>query len=154
MAVGTVFFLAELGDKTTLVTVTLATTEGLVGTWAGSTVGMIVADGLAIAVGKAWVIDFKLRPYASHHRLPSLSLQPSCSPTHCAPFRPGARPLFPLLAGPGAIVATIVFFGKADGTAEWLSVVAAIACALSVSLITLRFSGIVKKIFVPPVWCC
>jgi multiple antibiotic resistance protein len=55
----------------------------------------------------------------------------------------------PLLAGPGAIVATIVFFGKADGTAEWFSVVAAIACALSVSLIALRFSGIVKKIFRP-----
>jgi len=55
----------------------------------------------------------------------------------------------PLLAGPGAIVATIVFFGKAEGTAEWFSVVAAIACALSVSLITLRFSGIVKKIFRP-----
>ena len=53
MAVGTVFFLAELGDKTMLATVTLATTEGLVGTWAGSTVGMVVADGLAIAVGKA-----------------------------------------------------------------------------------------------------
>jgi multiple antibiotic resistance protein len=51
----------------------------------------------------------------------------------------------PLLAGPGAIVATIVFFGKADGTAEWFSVVAAIACALSVSLIALRFSGIVKN---------
>ena len=29
------------------------TTEGLVGTWAGSTIGMVVADGLAIAVGKA-----------------------------------------------------------------------------------------------------
>jgi multiple antibiotic resistance protein len=56
----------------------------------------------------------------------------------------------PLLAGPGAIVATIVFFGKAEGTAEWFSVVvAAIACALSVSLITLRFSGVVKKIFRP-----
>jgi len=55
----------------------------------------------------------------------------------------------PLLAGPGAIVATIVFFGKADGTAEWFSVLAAIACALSVSLITLRFSGLVKKIFRP-----
>ena len=53
IAVGTVFFLAELGDKTMLATVTLATTEGLVGTWAGSTVGMVVADGLAIAVGKA-----------------------------------------------------------------------------------------------------
>ena len=38
----------------------------------------------------------------------------------------------PLLAGPGAIVATIVFFGKADGAVEWFSVLLAIACALSV----------------------
>ena len=55
----------------------------------------------------------------------------------------------PLLAGPGAIVATIVFFGKADGAVEWFSVLLAIACALSVSLITLRFSGVVKKVFRP-----
>ena len=53
MAVGTVFFLAEMGDKTMLATVTLATSEGLVGTWAGSTAGMVVADALAIVVGKA-----------------------------------------------------------------------------------------------------
>src|SRR5689334_20140292 len=31
------FFLSELGDKTMLATITLATKEGLVGTWAGST---------------------------------------------------------------------------------------------------------------------
>ena len=53
MAVGTVFFLAELGDKTMLATVTLAASEGLVGTWAGSTLGMVAADALAIVVGKA-----------------------------------------------------------------------------------------------------
>ncbi|MFZ8997130.1 MAG: TMEM165/GDT1 family protein [Ilumatobacteraceae bacterium] len=51
IAVGTVFFLAELGDKTMLATITLATTEGLVGTWLGSTVGMVAADALAIVVG-------------------------------------------------------------------------------------------------------
>ena len=45
------FFLAELGDKTMLATVTLATTEGAWGTWAGSTLGMVAADALAIAVG-------------------------------------------------------------------------------------------------------
>ena len=49
---GTVFFLAELGDKTMLATITLATREGVVGTWLGSTVGMVVADGLAIWVGR------------------------------------------------------------------------------------------------------
>jgi putative Ca2+/H+ antiporter (TMEM165/GDT1 family) len=52
LAVAVAFFLAELGDKTMLATVTLATTEGLVGTWAGSTAGMVAADALAILVGQ------------------------------------------------------------------------------------------------------
>jgi Ca2+/H+ antiporter, TMEM165/GDT1 family len=46
-----VFFIAELGDKTMLATITLATREGLFGTWLGSTVGMVAADALAIGVG-------------------------------------------------------------------------------------------------------
>jgi putative Ca2+/H+ antiporter (TMEM165/GDT1 family) len=50
-AVAIAFFLAELGDKTMLATVTLATTEGWFGTWLGSTVGMVAADALAIGVG-------------------------------------------------------------------------------------------------------
>lgn len=53
MSVGTVFFLAELGDKTMLATITLATDNGLFGTWLGSTLGMVAADALAIVVGKA-----------------------------------------------------------------------------------------------------
>jgi putative Ca2+/H+ antiporter (TMEM165/GDT1 family) len=48
---GVAFFLAELGDKTMLATVTLATNHGLVGTWLGSTLGMVAADALAILVG-------------------------------------------------------------------------------------------------------
>jgi putative Ca2+/H+ antiporter (TMEM165/GDT1 family) len=51
LAVGVAFFLAELGDKTMLATVTLATREGWLGTWIGSTVGMVAADALAIVVG-------------------------------------------------------------------------------------------------------
>jgi putative Ca2+/H+ antiporter (TMEM165/GDT1 family) len=50
--VGLAFFLAELGDKTMLATITLATNNGLVGTWLGSTIGMVAADGLAIVVGQ------------------------------------------------------------------------------------------------------
>lgn len=50
--VGVAFFLAELGDKTMLATVTLATNNGLVGTWIGSTLGMVAADALAIVVGQ------------------------------------------------------------------------------------------------------
>ena len=52
LTVGFVFFLAELGDKTMLATITLATREGLFGTWLGSTLGMVVADALAIGVGR------------------------------------------------------------------------------------------------------
>ncbi|GGF35047.1 hypothetical protein GCM10011519_05630 [Marmoricola endophyticus] len=51
LAVGVAFFLAELGDKTMLATITLATQEGWLGTWIGSTVGMVAADALAIVVG-------------------------------------------------------------------------------------------------------
>jgi putative Ca2+/H+ antiporter (TMEM165/GDT1 family) len=53
LAVGGVFMLAELGDKTMLATITLATREGLFGTWLGSTLGMVTADALAIALGRA-----------------------------------------------------------------------------------------------------
>lgn len=52
IAVGIAFFLAELGDKTMLATITLATQYGWFGTWLGSTVGMVVADALAIMVGR------------------------------------------------------------------------------------------------------
>lgn len=50
-AVGIAFFLAELGDKTMLATITLATTHGWFGTWIGSTLGMVAADAMAIGVG-------------------------------------------------------------------------------------------------------
>jgi putative Ca2+/H+ antiporter (TMEM165/GDT1 family) len=51
LTIGTAFFLAELGDKTMLATVTLATTEEPIGTWLGSTAGMVAADAIAIAIG-------------------------------------------------------------------------------------------------------
>lgn len=55
----------------------------------------------------------------------------------------------PLLAGPGTIVATIVFFERAQGTAEWFSVLGGIATALAVSLAALRFSGFVVRVVRP-----
>lgn len=45
------FVLAELGDKTMLATVALASDHDWTGVWAGATVGMVLADGVAIAVG-------------------------------------------------------------------------------------------------------
>lgn len=51
VTIGTAFFLAELGDKTMLATITLATTEEPIGTWLGSTVGMVAADAIAIGIG-------------------------------------------------------------------------------------------------------
>jgi Ca2+/H+ antiporter, TMEM165/GDT1 family len=51
-AAAAAFFLAELGDKTMLATITLATKEGAFGVWAGSTLGMVAADALAICVGQ------------------------------------------------------------------------------------------------------
>jgi putative Ca2+/H+ antiporter (TMEM165/GDT1 family) len=49
--VASAFLLAELGDKTMLATITLAADHDWVGVWIGSTLGMVVADGLAILVG-------------------------------------------------------------------------------------------------------
>ena len=53
LAVMSSFFLAELGDKTMLATITLSTDHNWLGVWIGSTVGMVVADALAIVVGMA-----------------------------------------------------------------------------------------------------
>ncbi|BAD54958.1 TMEM165/GDT1 family protein [Nocardia farcinica] len=45
------FLLAELGDRTMFATAALATDNHWFGVWIGSTVGMVAADGLAIALG-------------------------------------------------------------------------------------------------------
>ncbi|MEZ5116447.1 MAG: TMEM165/GDT1 family protein [Candidatus Nanopelagicales bacterium] len=52
LAVAGTFFLAELGDKTMLATVTLAADNDVFGVWLGSTVGMVAADALAILLGR------------------------------------------------------------------------------------------------------
>ncbi len=52
LTVAIAFFLAELGDKTMLATVTLASQlRDAFPVWIGSTLGMVVADGLAVIVG-------------------------------------------------------------------------------------------------------
>ena len=52
-AVFATFTLAELGDKTMLATVTLATNASALATWAGATTGMVGANLLAVGLGRA-----------------------------------------------------------------------------------------------------
>ncbi|WP_167096636.1 TMEM165/GDT1 family protein [Mycobacterium sp. DL592] len=52
LAVVSSFVLAELGDKTMLATVALASDYNWAGVWIGATVGMVLADGVAIAAGR------------------------------------------------------------------------------------------------------
>lgn len=52
LAVVSSFVLAELGDKTMLATVALASDHQWAGVWIGATAGMVLADGVAIAVGR------------------------------------------------------------------------------------------------------
>ncbi|MEI6046936.1 MAG: TMEM165/GDT1 family protein [Chloroflexota bacterium] len=52
MTVAVTFFLAEIGDKTMLATITIASQQqSFIPVWLGSTIGMVIADGLAIIVG-------------------------------------------------------------------------------------------------------
>lgn len=52
ITVAIAFFIAELGDKTQLATISLAAKyESFMGVWIGSSLGMVVADSIAIAIG-------------------------------------------------------------------------------------------------------
>ncbi|WP_345634186.1 MarC family protein [Rugosimonospora acidiphila] len=55
----------------------------------------------------------------------------------------------PLLAGPGAIVATMLFVRRAHGVADYLAIAVAILLALMIVWVVLRFSGLVVKILRP-----
>lgn len=63
------FVLAELGDKTMLATVALASDQNWAGVWIGATIGMVLADGVAIAVGS---VMHKRLPARFLHGLASL----------------------------------------------------------------------------------
>ena len=51
ITVFTVFFIAELGDKTMLTTIAVGTRYAWLPVWIGSTVGMVAADSIAIVLG-------------------------------------------------------------------------------------------------------
>ena len=63
------FALAEASDKTSLATVALASDHDWTGVWIGSTVGMVLADALAIGVG---ILLHKRLPEKLLHILASL----------------------------------------------------------------------------------
>jgi Ca2+/H+ antiporter, TMEM165/GDT1 family len=66
LAVVSSFVLAELGDKTMLATVALASDYHWAGVWIGATAGMVLADGVAIAAG---AVLHKRLPERMLHRL-------------------------------------------------------------------------------------
>ncbi|MGI5525342.1 MarC family protein [Micromonospora sp. CA-259024] len=55
----------------------------------------------------------------------------------------------PLLAGPGAIVATMLFVQRADGLADYTAIALAILAVMLAVWIVLRFSGGIVKILRP-----
>lgn len=52
----------------------------------------------------------------------------------------------PLLAGPGAIVATMLFVQRADGPGDYASVAAAIVAVHVVLFLVLRFAGLIRRV--------
>ncbi|MGN9911891.1 MarC family protein [Phytohabitans sp. LJ34] len=55
----------------------------------------------------------------------------------------------PLLAGPGAIVATMLFVQRADGVADHVAVAVGIVAAMAAVWLALRFSGGIVKVLRP-----
>jgi multiple antibiotic resistance protein len=55
----------------------------------------------------------------------------------------------PLLAGPGAIVATILYVQRAHGVAQYAEIAAAIVLVMVIVWLGLRFSGVIVRILRP-----
>jgi multiple antibiotic resistance protein len=55
----------------------------------------------------------------------------------------------PLLAGPGAIVATMLFVRRAHGVGEYLEIAAAILLVFVIVWLILRYSGVIVRILRP-----
>lgn len=52
----------------------------------------------------------------------------------------------PLLAGPGAIVATILYARQADAAPKWFALAAAVLCVHLLIWIAMRFSGVIARL--------
>ena len=55
----------------------------------------------------------------------------------------------PLLAGPGAIVATMLFVQRAEATADYVAIAVGIVAVMLVVWLTLQFSGFIVKVLRP-----
>jgi multiple antibiotic resistance protein len=55
----------------------------------------------------------------------------------------------PLLAGPGAIVATMLFVQRSDGLVDYVAIAAGIVAVMVLVWLTLRFSGGIAKVLRP-----
>jgi multiple antibiotic resistance protein len=55
----------------------------------------------------------------------------------------------PLLAGPGAIVATMLFVQRSDGLVDYVAIAAGIVAVMVLVWLTLRFSGGIVKVLRP-----
>jgi multiple antibiotic resistance protein len=55
----------------------------------------------------------------------------------------------PLLAGPGAIVATMVFVRRADGSAQFIAFAVALVAVSVLLWLTMRFSGVIHRVLRP-----
>jgi multiple antibiotic resistance protein len=71
-------------------------------------------------------------------------------PSHQATSNVALVPIgTPLLAGPGAIVATMLFVRRADGAAGYAWIALAVALVLLIVWLTLRFSGVLVRVLRP-----
>lgn len=52
----------------------------------------------------------------------------------------------PLLAGPGAIVATMLFTQRADGTGQWIAIAVGIVGVHVCLWLAMRFAGVVRRV--------
>jgi multiple antibiotic resistance protein len=55
----------------------------------------------------------------------------------------------PLLAGPGAIVATMLYVQRAHGVAQYVEIAAAVVLVMAIVWLVLRFSGLIVRVLRP-----